>query len=82
VIRRPAYEHSAARLTGVEAGPGSHKDYLPHPDAVRRTAEIAASKSRLGSADRFALQTTQTQIAFLRRKMTVNGLKPASKSKR
>ena len=32
------------------------KDYVPHPDAARRTAEIEVARSRLTGADRFELQ--------------------------
>ena len=32
------------------------KDYIEHPDTARRAAEIEALKSRLASADRFAIQ--------------------------
>ena len=32
------------------------KDYVPHPDVARRTAEIEAARSRFTGADHFELQ--------------------------
>ncbi len=32
------------------------KDYLDHPDTAKRAAEVEATKSRMGTADRFAMQ--------------------------
>jgi fumarate reductase flavoprotein subunit len=56
----PALDYEALDVMAMELPPGwrgyGAKDYINHPDAERRAAEVAALRERMSGADRFAIQ--------------------------
>jgi succinate dehydrogenase flavoprotein subunit len=56
----PTLKYEPIDVMRMELPPGwrgyGAKDFVPHPDGERRSAEVAAIKQRLAGADRFAVQ--------------------------
>ncbi|HEY1459309.1 MAG TPA: fumarate reductase flavoprotein subunit [Casimicrobiaceae bacterium] len=56
----PSLAWEALDVMQMELPPGwrgyGAKDYLDHPDTAKRAAEVEATKSKMGAADRFAVQ--------------------------